>query len=211
MLSLAGRYSKPSITATQMLASMVSAPRPTRAEATDVANAIFDGTDALMPLRGTAVGRYPVEAVRTMARIAEQTERAALWRWLQNRTAAPLEGRRGHVSYGVVRRIPTRGWPRSVVPTRSGRDRAAVSAHPSQVPILALSPRPETARGSNLPVASPAATTRKPDDAGGAAGELRRAGQGLQGFANSGDLIGVTAGLAASASAPDLFEVHRVP
>ena len=72
LLKLAGQLARPSITATQMLDSMVSSPRPTRAEATDVANAIFDGTDAVMLSQETAVGQYPVETIAMMASIAEQ-------------------------------------------------------------------------------------------------------------------------------------------
>ena len=74
LIALAGRASKPAITATQMLATMVRASRPTRAEVTDVANAIYDGTDAVMLSEETAIGDYPVEAVRVMDRIARVTD-----------------------------------------------------------------------------------------------------------------------------------------
>jgi pyruvate kinase len=211
ILRLAGRYSKPSITATQMLASMVSAPRPTRAEATDVANAIFDGTDALMLSEETAVGRYPVEAVRTMARIAEQAEQELPYReWLQHRTAHLSRDVADTVSYGVVAAAYQLGLAALVVPTRSGRTARLVSAHRPQVPILALSPRPETARRVILLWGVTPAQNEEPETLEELLADCAERAK-EHGLADSGDLIGVTAGLAGQRLGTNLFEVHRVP
>src|SRR5881227_436884 len=86
LLELAGWAARPSITATKMLDSMVSSSRPTRAEVADVANAILDGTDAVMLSQETAVGQFPVEAIQMMASIAERAEQTAPYEhWNEHR------------------------------------------------------------------------------------------------------------------------------
>ena len=122
ILAMAGRRAVPTITATQMLESMVHSTRPTRAEVADVANAIFDGTDAVMLSQETAVGKYPVEAVEMMAAIAESTERELPYgRWLAERGPAGQQP--------VPRDLLRRGGRR--LPAGPEGDRLA---HPARAP-----------------------------------------------------------------------------
>jgi pyruvate kinase len=143
----ANRHGKPVITATQMLESMIHAPRPTRAEASDVANAILDGTDAVMLSAETATGDYPVESVQAMDRIIREMERN------------PLPGRderRGAVTLGVsvedaialgtaavARMLST---PLIVTLTQGGFTSRKVAAFRPAVPILAVTPVEQTYR-----------------------------------------------------------------
>lgn len=131
------------IVATEMLESMVASPRPTRAEVTDVANAIFDGADAVMLSGETATGRYPVEAVRTMARIIEEAERDGVER------PRPFEHTRD-VSAGVaaaaVEAAERLGAPLIVAHTASGRTAHLVSELRPRAAVLGATPEPSVVR-----------------------------------------------------------------
>ena len=153
----AGLRSKPSITATQMLASMVREKRPTRAEVTDVANAIYDGTDAVMLSEETAVGQNPVEAVRVMDRIARATEPDLRYgEWFFTRTDQATQDVADTVAQSAVSAVYRLGLAALVVPTNSGRTARLVSAHRPNVPVLAISPRASRrCAGSTCSSASP--------------------------------------------------------
>jgi len=151
MLRLAGRLARPSITATQMLESMIASPRPTRAEVTDVANAIMDGTDAVMLSAETAVGAYPVEAVAMMAAVAERTERELPYRqWNEDRVRRDARDPAYTIAYSACAAARDLHLAALVVPTLSGRSARLISAHRPHVPILALSPGRETVRRCGL-------------------------------------------------------------
>jgi pyruvate kinase len=211
LIRAAGRRSKPAITATQMLASMVTERRPTRAEVTDVANAIFDGTDAVMLSEETAVGGNPVEAVRVMDRIARATEPDLPYgEWLFSRTDQTDQDVADSVAWGAVGAVYRLGLAALVVPTNSGRTARLVSAHRPNVPVLAISPRIETVRRLNILFGITALHSDHDtevrallDDCAALAAE--------HGIARSGDLIAITAGLPEQELGTNLFEVHRVP
>ena len=151
LLATAGRLARPSITATQMLDSMVASTRPTRAEVADVANAILDGTDAVMLSQETAVGAYPVETIAMMAAIAVSTEKAAPYRrWNEQRVHRDARDPSYTVAYAVCMAARELELDAIVVPTLSGRSARLVSAHRPTVPIFALSPGRETVRRCGL-------------------------------------------------------------
>jgi pyruvate kinase len=211
LIRLAGRESKPVITATQMLASMVTSPRPTRAEVTDVANAIYDGTDAVMLSEETAVGEYPVEAVRVMDEIARETEPDLPYGdWLFNRVKTHSEDVAGSVARAAVGSTYTLGLTALVVPTRSGRTARLVSAHRPRVPVLAVSPRTETVRRLNLLFGVRCVASPDREDFHDLLHDCARLAA-EHGVAHSGELIGITAGLPHQDLGTNLFEVHRVP
>jgi pyruvate kinase len=142
----ANRQGKPVITATQMLESMVHAPRPTRAEASDVANAILDGTDAVMLSAETAMGDYPVEAVRAMDRIIRAMEPQALAREerrLAARDEVSVEGAIALGTTAVARMLKT---PLIVTLTQGGFTTRKVAALRAQMPILAVTTQIATFR-----------------------------------------------------------------
>jgi pyruvate kinase len=137
----------PVITATQMLESMISFHKPTRAEATDIANAILDGTDAVMLSAESAVGKFPVEAVATMATIAARAEEAWTSGELPKPPAIPdkgdLEAAVANAVYTIAKSVSAKAI---IAATSSGGTPRRVACHRPKMPILALCSSGEACR-----------------------------------------------------------------
>ena len=133
------------ITATQMLNSMIENPRPTRAEITDVANAIYDGTDCVMLSGETASGKYPVEAVKTMADICIETEKHLEERkaYHERRGLANVSAATGYSAVFLSAQV---GAKAILCPSHSGRTARIVAAYRPKLPIYVPSPNEETLR-----------------------------------------------------------------
>ncbi len=195
LLRLAGQLARPSITATQMLDSMVTSSRPTRAEVADVANAILDGTDAVMLSQETAVGAYPVGAIAMMAAVAEEAEKEAPYDdW--NRWRVRRDGR--DPAYTLAHSLCVAATELAldalIVPTLSGRSARLVSAHRPQVPIYALSPGRETVRRCGLMWGVEAASIRRHETTEALIADAARRVVEL-GWCETGQRVGITAGL----------------
>ncbi|RJK93725.1 pyruvate kinase [Vallicoccus soli] len=141
-VELARRYAKPVIVATQMLESMISASRPTRAEASDVANAVLDGADAVMLSGETSVGQYAIETVRTMARIVSATEDHGLERIPQLKTRPHTKG--GAITWAAREVGELLGAKYLVTFTTSGDSGRRMARLRTSIPLLAFTPREET-------------------------------------------------------------------
>ena len=145
LIAEANRVGKPVITATQMLASMVNNPRPTRAEVTDVANAILDGTDAVMLSEETAIGRYPVDAVRFLDSIARTTEaRFPHDVWLYHRRNLAGEGIPDAISYAACKLAGDLKAKAILASTASGTTARLLSRFRPAVPIIAVTTLEQT-------------------------------------------------------------------
>lgn len=142
IVGAARRWAKPVIVATQMLESMISAPRPTRAEASDVANAVLDGADAVMLSGETSVGQYPIVTVQTMARIVDQTEEHGLDQisaidWDPHTTGGVIAKAAAEVAERV-------GAKYLVACTQSGDSARRLSRLRSGIPVIAFTPESDT-------------------------------------------------------------------
>ena len=142
---------KPVIVATQMLESMTTNPRPTRAEVADVANAILDGTDAIMLSGETAQGNYPVEAVETMSRVAQRIEGSLHYRsLLSERGIYRLDNITDAVAHATVQMAYELSAGEIIAPTESGYTAKAISRYRPKADIVAYTTNEQVARHLNL-------------------------------------------------------------
>ena len=186
---------KPVITATQMLDSMIRNPRPTRAEVTDVANAVYDGTDAVMLSGETAQGKYPLEALQMMVEIVKNTEQHLDYDTLLSKAQ---DNRKKSISsaigYSSVATAASLGARCIITPTASGATARVVSKFRPEATIVGVSPNEESVRRMQIyrgvcPIKSiPYQTT---DEICEEAIDLVKA----KGFAETGDIVVVTAGI----------------
>ncbi|WP_334075878.1 MULTISPECIES: pyruvate kinase [Paenibacillus] len=195
MIEKCNRVGKPVITATQMLDSMQRNPRPTRAEASDVANAIFDGTDAIMLSGETAAGKYPVESVLTMSRIAEKAESALEYRemFIKQSNAQQTTVTEA-ISQAVANSALDLNAKAIITSTETGYTARMVSKYRPKAPIIAVTTEDQTLRRLALnwgvtPVKGQLATSTDEMFDNAMKGGLD------SGLVKEGDLVVITAGI----------------
>lgn len=211
LIARCNRASKPVVTATQMLESMTFNPRPTRAEATDVANAILDGTDAVMLSGETARGQYPIETVRVMAEIAREVEKEYPHEVLQLRR---LEGATRNIATSIAE-AATRSsaelqLPYIVTGTTTGNAAHHIAAFRPKARIIALTPVPEVARRLALLWGTESILIERYSsiDVLLHITEQRMLSEGL---VTHGDCIAFTTGMPVGAGGTNLLKIHQIP
>ncbi|MCL2124681.1 MAG: pyruvate kinase [Oscillospiraceae bacterium] len=211
LIRKAVRQGKCVITATQMLESMINAPRPTRAETSDVANAIYDGTGAIMLSGETSIGKYPVEALSAMAKIAERIERGIDYRhqfWQSEyKPETTVTNAISHATVTTAHELRTAAI---LTVTMSGDTARNVAKFRPICPIIACTPNPTTARQLKIVWGVIPLLTREEDDTAALfshAVEAAMAG----GYIKKGDLVVLTAGVPVGHSGTtNMIQVHVV-
>ncbi|REE82685.1 pyruvate kinase [Paenibacillus taihuensis] len=202
---------KPVITATQMLDSMQRNPRPTRAEASDVANAVFDGTDAIMLSGETAAGKYPVESVQTMSRIAVRAEETLNYREIFTRQAnAQQTTVTEAISQAVANSALDLNAKAIITSTESGYTARMISKYRPKSPIIAVTPAQQVMRrlaliwGVTPVLGTPAQTTDEMFD-------IAVQGGISSGMVKLGDTVIITAGVPVGRSgSTNLIKIHTI-
>lgn len=211
IIAKCNKVGKPVITATQMLESMMTNPRPTRAEASDVANAILDGSDAIMLSGETASGLYPLEAVQTMAKLAVRTEQSLQYdSLLLAKGIGQEKSTTEAISHASVQVAHVLGAAAILTSTNTGYTARMVSKYRSKAAILAITPNEKTLRRSLLfwgvyPVLAPSSKNTDEMVANAVSSAL------ASDVVKEGDLVVITAGVPVGASGTtNLIRVHVV-
>ena len=211
LINKALRAALPVVTATQMLESMIEKPRPTRAEASDVANAILDGTDAVMLSAETAVGHYPVQAVEMMARIAARAEGAVDYpQLLEERGRLAHHSPADAIGYAACKIASDLGAKAIVTITRGGYTAKIVSRYRPQAPIIAASPSESVIDSMSLEWGVHGVVIPMSEDIAKMMNDVSRVCV-LQGLVKVGDLVVITSGfMDEESSKTNMVHVHTV-
>lgn len=211
IIAKCNRASKPVVTATQMLESMVASPRPTRAEATDVANAILDGTDAVMLSTETALGAYPTEAVRTMAEIAREVEPHYPHASLRDRRLENIEPTiASSIAEAATRASTELKIPYIVTGTTTGNTAHHIAAFRPRARIVALTPEPRVARRLALLWGTESLIIDRYNSIDVLLYMTERQ-MVHEGLVHSGDLIAFTTGMPVGSGGTNVLKIHQIP
>jgi pyruvate kinase len=211
LISRANRASKPVITATQMLESMIASPRPTRAEANDVANAILDGTDAVMLSAETARGSYPLEAVSVMATIAREIEAHYPHAYLRaRRTQNAISTVEATIAEGAAAMAEELGLRFIVTGTTTGNTARHISSFRPHATIIAMTPVASVARrmalvwGVESFVVDPYKYFEKLI-------EIVEARMLRENLTHPGEIIAITSGMPVGEGGTNVVKIHQLP